>query len=99
MFSARIRCSRFESPAGERCDGPQFLGWDSNREINSIQAITAVGPRRLNVTYVRYAAHDPLCCPSLSPKTVRYRWTGTRIRALDRRPRDPGSQIKVQLRD
>lgn len=47
--------------------GQHFLGWDSNREINSIQDITAVGPRRLDVTYVRYAPDDPLCCPSLSP--------------------------------
>jgi hypothetical protein len=78
--------------------GRHFLGWDANREIASIRDIAAAGRRRFDVTYVRYAARDPLCCPSRSPKTVRYRWTGTRIKALARRPRDPGTQVHVRLR-
>jgi hypothetical protein len=77
--------------------GGRFLGWDSNYEIASIEKIAAAGPRRFDVTYSRYAADDPLCCPSRSPKTVRYRWTGKRIKALSRRPRDPGARIRVRL--
>jgi LppP/LprE lipoprotein len=78
--------------------GGHFLGWDSKYEIASIAKVEAAGPRRFDVTYVRYRAADPLCCPSRSPKTVRYRWTGSRIQPLAKRPRDPGTDpVEVRL--
>jgi hypothetical protein len=76
----------------------RFLGWDANVEISAIRGVKAAGTGRFDVTYVRYASSDPLCCPSLSPRTVGYRWNGSRMQALGTRPRDPGGQLHVRLK-
>jgi hypothetical protein len=77
--------------------GGKFLGWDSKYEIASIKDVKNAGEGRFDVTYIRYAASDPLCCPSLSPKTVRYRWNGSRLKPLAKRPRDPWTPVAVRL--
>jgi hypothetical protein len=41
-----------------------------------------------SVTSVRYAASDPLCCPSLPPETRDYRWNGKTFTSAR-----PGSRV------
>ena len=36
--------------------------------------------------YILYRRNDANCCPTGGGKIVRFRWTGTRLRALDRIP-------------
>lgn len=45
-------------------------------------------PDGFTVTSIRYAASDPLCCPSLPPETREYTWNGKTFTASR-----PGSQV------
>ena len=38
------------------------------------------------IMYILYRRNDPNCCPTGGGKIVRYRWTGSRLRPLDRIP-------------
>jgi LppP/LprE lipoprotein len=38
------------------------------------------------IMYILYRRNDPNCCPTGGGKIVRYRWTGRRLRPLDRIP-------------
>lgn len=73
----------------------RFLGWDANRTSISIYSLRAAGARRFSASYAHYARNDALCCPSLRPVTVRYRWTGSRLVA-SRRPPNLGSQVRLR---
>jgi hypothetical protein len=55
----------------------KFVGWDSPQEALTTRTIAAAGPQAFAVTYDNYAARDGLCCPSLPPVTITYRWTTT----------------------
>jgi hypothetical protein len=53
-----------------------FVGLDSHTESNLIMRLSATGPGTFAVRYAHYARIDPLCCPSLAPVTIEYRWDG-----------------------
>ncbi len=73
----------------------RFLGWDARRTSIAIYPPRAAGPRRFSIRYVHYARNDALCCPSLRPVTIRYRWTGSRI-VGSRRPPNLGSRVRLR---
>jgi hypothetical protein len=66
--------------------GDRFLGWDTSSESRAIEGVVVHAPRAFAVTYPRYTSSDPLCCPSLSPVTVVYTWTGSRLQASSTPP-------------
>lgn len=68
----------------------RFVGWDSRFESLNTD-VRAAGARRFDADYAHYSSDDALCCPSLAPVSVRYRWTGSRIQALRQPPRNYGS--------
>jgi LppP/LprE lipoprotein len=70
--------------------GQHFVGWDSRYESLNTD-VWAAGPQRFDADYAHYQSGDALCCPSLGPVRVRYRWTGSRIQALRQPPRNYGS--------
>ena len=61
--------------------GRQFLGWDSRYESNAIVGLSSPAPGVFAVRFAHYAPTDALCCPSLRPVQILYRWTGSRIQA------------------
>lgn len=75
----------------------RFLGWDATRMSIAIYPPRAAGSRRFSIRYVHYARNDALCCPSLRPVTIRYRWTGSHIVA-SRRPPNLGSAVRLRPR-
>jgi LppP/LprE lipoprotein len=56
-----------------------FLGWDSKYESNVIRRTTPAGPGEIRVTYDQYSPDDALCCPSLPPLDITFRWDGTAL--------------------
>ena len=60
-------------------DGTRFVGTDTANPSTAITGYDAAGVGKIAVKYAHYAKTDPLCCPSLSPITVTYRWNGKRI--------------------
>jgi hypothetical protein len=60
-------------------DGMRFVGTDTANPSTAITGYEAAGTARIAVTYARYAKSDPLCCPTLSPVTITYRWDGKRM--------------------
>lgn len=75
----------------------RFLGWDARRTSISIYPPRAAGSRRFSIRYVHYARTDALCCPSLRPVTIHYRWTGSRMLG-SRRPPNLGSRVRLRRR-
>lgn len=57
----------------------RYLGTDTSKASNAITDVRAAGPQTIAVTYPSYAPQDPLCCPSGTPVTITYRWTGSRL--------------------
>lgn len=57
----------------------RFLGWDSVNESSQINAIRPAGSGRVRVEYAHYSTTDALCCPSLTPVRIGYRWDGDRL--------------------
>jgi hypothetical protein len=53
-----------------------FLGWDTNEESWNVM-VRANGADAIEATYADYAPGNPACCPSLSPVTITYSWSGT----------------------
>ena len=66
----------------------EFLGWDGGQEAMTTYRVVASGPGDLAVTYANYAANDALCCPSLAPVTIIYRWDRGRLQPNE--PVPPG---------
>jgi LppP/LprE lipoprotein len=64
--------------------GRRFLGWDSNHEKTALTVKARGG--EFAASYAHYRRSDPLCCPSLPPVRVRYRWTGHRLKPSGRAP-------------
>lgn len=75
--------------------GRKFLGWDTARESIAIASIHRGRGPRLRVRYVHYAPSDAYCCPSRSPVTVTYRWTGKRIVASRVPPNATGPRVRL----
>jgi hypothetical protein len=53
-----------------------FIGLDSHTESIQIMRLSGTGTGTLAVRYTHYASTDALCCPSLPPATIDYRWDG-----------------------
>jgi hypothetical protein len=53
-----------------------FVGLDTHTESERIISVSASASGAFAVRYVHYALTDPLCCPSLAPVTIEYRWSG-----------------------
>jgi hypothetical protein len=75
--------------------GRKFLGWDTSHESIAIAAIHRGHGPRLRVRYVRYGPRDPYCCPSRSPVTVTYHWTGGRLIASRVPPNADGARVRL----
>jgi hypothetical protein len=56
----------------------RFLGWAS--AFDTVHLSVSGSGTTIRVRYGVYTGNDPFCCPS-SKKTIRYRWTGGRIKA------------------
>ncbi len=56
-----------------------FLGTDTWFPSQGIVKYYADGHGTIAVTYANYAPDDPVCCPSLSPVTITYHWTGSQM--------------------
>ncbi len=56
-----------------------FVGWDAGREAISVFGLEAAGPRSFKVTYVNFAAADPVIGGSLPPAAITYTWDGRRM--------------------
>jgi len=65
--------------------GGRFVGMDSRTPSKSIIGLWR-DDRTLAFMYVLYRSSDPNCCPTGGGKIVRFRWSGTRVVALDRLP-------------
>jgi LppP/LprE lipoprotein len=76
--------------------GRRFLGWDRIYESIAIDRISAPRRNRIRVHYANYKPTDPLCCPTLRPVTVDYRWTGRRIRPSRPAPRSTGRRVRLR---
>jgi len=62
-------------------DGSRFLGNDRSSPSNQIDGISPSGIGAISVQYATYRANDPLCCPSGTPVTVRFLWSGSSLRS------------------
>ena len=59
--------------------GSTYLGTDTSQPSPQLSLAGSAGGGQIGVTYVNYAASDPLCCPSLAPITITYTWDGSRV--------------------
>lgn len=66
--------------------GAQFLGWDTVSMRTQVNQVRPGGDGVFRVAYADYAPADGLCCPSLPPLTVSYRFDGRRLVASDLPP-------------
>lgn len=62
--------------------GRRYLGTDAAAPSAQVQLVWR-DDRTIALLYILYRANDPLCCPTAGGSIVRFRWTGTRIVALD----------------
>ena len=69
--------------------GRRYLGTDASAPSAGVAQLWR-DDRTIALLYVLYRANEPLCCPTGGGKIVRFRWTGTRIVALDRIPPTSG---------
>jgi hypothetical protein len=69
----------------------RYLGTDTSASSAGIQQAWA-DDHTIALAYALYHPDDPMCCPTAGAATVRYQWTGNRLRALDPIPSaDPGA--------
>jgi len=68
-----------------------FVGLDSSTESVQVKSLNAPSAGVFVVTYARYALSDPLCCPSLPPRPIEYRWNGPRLVPSGVPPVEPGT--------
>ncbi|HLI52047.1 MAG TPA: LppP/LprE family lipoprotein [Thermomicrobiaceae bacterium] len=70
-------------------NGDRYVGADTTRGTSpAITRVAAAGSRAFAVTYAHYAPQDPLCCPSLKPVTITYKWNGSKMVASGKPPAD-----------
>lgn len=60
-------------------DGPRYLGTDTLNDSTAIMAVDAAGPATIAVKYANYQPNDPFCCPTGTPVSITYHWTGQRL--------------------
>jgi hypothetical protein len=70
--------------------GRRYLGTDTRVPSAGILQVWR-DDRMIALLYILYRPRDPLCCPTGGGAIVRFRWTGSRIVALDRIPPKNGS--------
>jgi hypothetical protein len=75
----------------------RFLGWDARYESIGIGPLRSGGAGVVRARFTRYAAHDPLCCPSLKPEWISFRWDGHALISSRRAPSGPGPPTLVVL--
>ena len=66
--------------------GSRFIGNDASGSSAQIIASWR-DDKTIAFLYVLYRQTDALCCPTGGAKTVRFRWTGTRLIRIDALPR------------
>lgn len=62
--------------------GRRYLGTDAAAPSAQVEEIWR-DDRTIALLYILYRANDPLCCPTAGGAIVRFRWTGSRLVALD----------------
>jgi hypothetical protein len=60
-------------------NGTTYLGTDTSADSAGIMSVDTRAPEVFAVTYANYKPNDPLCCPTGTPVTITYRWTGSRL--------------------
>ena len=68
----------------------------ANWETPSVQKLKSPAVGTFNITYVRYKASDPLCCPSLKPVTVTYAWSSDGMLVSNGFPPHIGKKVLVK---
>ncbi|HEX8918240.1 MAG TPA: LppP/LprE family lipoprotein [Chloroflexota bacterium] len=53
-----------------------FIGLSSNYETVAVVSLKSPTPGTFIIKYAQYRPKDPVCCPSLPPRAVTYRWSG-----------------------
>jgi hypothetical protein len=66
-------------------DRGRFVGSDGLGTSSEVIALWR-DDRRFAFMYVIYKPSDPLCCPTGGGRIVRFRWDGSRFRAVDPTP-------------
>ena len=65
--------------------GRRYLGTDAAAPSAQVEEVWR-DDSTIALLYILYRQNDPLCCPTAGGAIVRFRWSGSRLVALDRIP-------------
>jgi LppP/LprE lipoprotein len=72
-------------------NGGRYLGTDATAPSARMQEVWR-DDRTIAILYILYRSNDPLCCPTAGGAIVRFRWSGSRLVALDPIPATSGAR-------
>ena len=74
----------------------RFNSLSSDYETPAVVSLKSPAPGTFVVTYDRYRRSDPLCCPTLKPRTVIYGWSGHILISDGAPPKGVGTLSRVR---
>lgn len=76
----------------------RFNGLSANYETAAVNALGSPAAGTFVITYARFKATDPLCCPTVAPLKVTYGWSGRLLISNGAPPRFGSVAIRVKYR-
>jgi hypothetical protein len=73
-----------------------FIGQSASYESPAVRKLASPAPGTFVISYARYKASDPACCPTIKPLSITYGWSG-KLLISNGAPPKVGKPVRVKF--